>query len=151
MSGPVLRPAVPGDAAAVGACARAAYQLYVPRMDREPAPMLADFPAQIEQGVVTVLESDGALQGFLVMMPRQEDFFVENVAVHPLAQGQGLGRVLMAAAESAARTAGHSQLRLYTNEVMTENLVFYRRLGFVEEGLKIEDGYRRIYLVKQLT
>jgi hypothetical protein len=40
---PQIRRARPEDAARIGAIARAAYVKYVPRIGREPAPMVADF------------------------------------------------------------------------------------------------------------
>jgi hypothetical protein len=37
------------------------------------------------------------------------------------------------------------------NELMTENLHFYRQLGFEEEERRIEDGYHRVFLRKTLV
>jgi hypothetical protein len=34
---------------------------------------------------------------------------------------------------------------------MTEDLQFYQRLGFEEEGRRVQDGYRRVFLRKILT
>ncbi len=42
-----IRPAGPDDLDAVRRIARAAYAPYVPRIGREPAPMVADFTASI--------------------------------------------------------------------------------------------------------
>ena len=149
-----LRPARPEDAPRLEAIARAAYEIYLPRIDRPPAPVLADYPAMIAAGQVTLLElgCEGSLDsiGFLVAFPRLEDYFVENLAIDPLRQGGGHGRFLMAAAEEAARAASRSVVRLYTNEVMTENLAFYERLGYRVEARRLEDGYRRIYFAKTL-
>jgi len=145
-----LRAARPQDAERLQDIARAAYGLYLPRMDRAPAPMLADYAALIAGGQVRTLEADGEVVGFLVAFARADDFFVENVAVTPAAQGAGHGRFLMAAAEAAARAASKDALRLYTNEVMTENVAFYESLGFEVEERRLEDGYRRIFFSKRL-
>jgi ribosomal protein S18 acetylase RimI-like enzyme len=120
-------------------------------MDREPAPLRADYATLIAGGVVYTLAADGGIRGVLVMMPRAGDLFVENVAVDPAFQGRGLGRQLLAFAERAARAARLGAIRLYTNEVMTENLEFYGRLGFVEEARRMEDGYSRVFLRKGLA
>ena len=82
---------------------------------------------------------------------RIERCFIENVAVDPAFQGQGLGRRLMAFAEERAREYGLHELRLYTNEVMVENLAFYRSLGFVEVERHVDEGYRRVFLRKSLA
>jgi ribosomal protein S18 acetylase RimI-like enzyme len=145
-----LRPARPEDAGRLQEIARLAYELYLPRMDRPPAPMLADYRALIVAGQVEVLEAGGAVLGFIVAFPRKGDYFVENLAVAPACQGAGHGRFLMAGAEARARKQGLARVRLYTNEIMTENLAFYRRLGYHEEDKRLEDGYRRVYFVKAL-
>ena len=147
----MIRLARPEDLSKVAACATAAYSLYLPRMDRPPAPLLADYGALIAAGEVHVLESDGVLAGFLVVRPLGGRLFVENVAVDPARQGQGHGRRLMAFAETHARGLGLRALRLYTNEVMPETIPFYDGLGFAVSERLLEDGYRRIYLEKSLA
>jgi ribosomal protein S18 acetylase RimI-like enzyme len=146
-----IRPASADDAPAVAACVNAAYSLYLERMDRPPAPMLADYKTLIAESVVWVLPGEGRLRGVLVMMPREGDLFLENIAVYPDDQGRGLGRMLMAFVEQQARTLGLSAIELYTNAVMTENLAFYPRLGFVETGRQLEDGYHRVFMRKALS
>jgi hypothetical protein len=48
------------------AIARAAYIKYVPRIGREPPPMLADFAAEIAAGHAAVLEITGTVEGCLI-------------------------------------------------------------------------------------
>ncbi len=147
----MIRRARPEDLSKVAACAKAAYSLYLPRMDRPPAPMLADYAELIAADEVYVLESDGRLEGFIVIRPRSGKLFVENLAVDPACQGHGHGRRLMAFAETQAGVLGLPALRLYTNEVMHENIPFYEGLGFAVTERILEDGYRRIYLEKPLA
>ena len=45
-----VRLAAPGEAAILHAIAREAYQHYVPRIGREPAPMSADYGAAVRDG-----------------------------------------------------------------------------------------------------
>jgi ribosomal protein S18 acetylase RimI-like enzyme len=148
-----IRPAHGADLSAVVACVDAAYSKYIVRIGKEPAPMQADYPALIGRGVVHVLPepSTGDLCALIVLWPTGGAMFVENVAVHPRYQGQGLGRRLMAFAEEQARAANLPEVRLYTNEAMTENLAFYRRLGFKETGRRVEEGYSRVFLRKILV
>jgi ribosomal protein S18 acetylase RimI-like enzyme len=70
--------------------------------------------------------------------------------VRPDRQGSGLGRRLIAFAESAARRQGHTELRLYTHATMTENIALYTRLGFRETGRGREAGYDRVFMAKRL-
>ena len=150
MEAPHVRPAEPADCAAIQGCVRAAYAKYRSRMENEPAPLHAEYATLIAQGKVYVLATEDVVCGVLVMMPQADALFVENVAVDPAFQGRGLGWKLMAFAEDEARAAQFTSIHLYTNEVMTENLDFYRRLGFIEEARRVEDGYARVFLRKQL-
>src|SRR5215470_13433390 len=52
----VIRRATEDDVARIVEIARAAYIKYVPRMGREPPPMLADFAAEVAAGRVVVIE-----------------------------------------------------------------------------------------------
>jgi ribosomal protein S18 acetylase RimI-like enzyme len=147
---PGIVPAAPADAAAVRACVRAAYAHYVERIGREPAPMTADYAALIEAGEVWVARAGDGIAGVLVLRPQPPALLVENVAVAPERQGQGLGRRLMAFAEEHARAAGLAEVVLYTNERMTENLRFYPALGFTETGRGVQDGFARVFYRKPL-
>lgn len=145
-----IRQAQAADQRAVWACVRAAYSKYLVRMGREPAPLHADYEALIAQGVVYVLANEEEVRGVLVMMSWERSLLVENAAVDPRFQGQGLGQVLMAFVEQQGRKEQLDEIRLYTNEVMTENLRFYHKLGFEEDGRRVEDGYHRVFLRKGL-
>jgi ribosomal protein S18 acetylase RimI-like enzyme len=143
---PQICPAKAADVQRIAAIARAAYAKYVPRIGREPPPMVADFACFIAREVVVVIEDGGELRGFMIAWPEADAYLVDNVAVDPAAQGRGLGRKLFEHAVSEARRAGLSALRLYTNVAMTENLAMYRRIGFVETHRAIENGLNRVYM-----
>jgi GNAT superfamily N-acetyltransferase len=59
---------------------------------------------------------------------------VEDVAVHPEAQGQGIGRHMMEHARSLAREAGCYKLALSSNQKRVEAHAFYERIGFERHG-----------------
>ena len=146
----LLKAARAADVDDIRACVRAAYRKYVPRMGKEPGPMLADFEAQVAAGQVTVLEAAGRLRGLIVMFPEADHLFVENVAVWPDAQGHGYGRRLLLYAENEARRLGFHEIQLYTEERMTENLTLYPAIGYEESERREEAGYRRVYFRKKL-
>jgi GNAT superfamily N-acetyltransferase len=144
-----IRLATLSDLESIVDCVRCAYSKYIERIGREPAPMLADYASYIKQGDVWVLvEND--IRGLLVAFPEDTYYFIETVAVYPNFQGRGYGKVLMQFAEEQAQVHHLSELRLYTNIAMTENLVFYPKLGFEEVERKTEDGYHRVYFRKRL-
>jgi len=148
--GPQLRPAGPGDRRAIAAIVDAAYGPYVARMGQKPGPMLDDYAGLISDGRVTVLVADDAVVGLVVLIPEADAMLLDNVAVAPGAHGRGFGRMLIACAEETARRSGYTTIRLYTHEVMVENVRLYGRLGYVETGRREERGYRRIYMEKAL-
>ena len=147
---PRIRDARPDDAGRIAAIARAAYLKYVPRIGREPAPMGADFAAEIAAGRVVVVEAGWAVIGYMIAWPQPDGYFIDNVAVDPGAQGRGVGRQLMDHAEREARRHGLSALRLYTNAAMTENLALYGHLGFVETHRAVEQGFHRVFMRRTL-
>ena len=145
---PGLRRATAADLPAIKAIIDAAYAKYLTRMDKPPAPMLRDYGPSVEDGTTWVTGSP--VMAVLTLYPRDDHLFVENVAVHPDAQGRGLGRGLMSFAEQEAARRGLTRMALVTHEVMTENQAIYAHLGYTEVDRRAEDGYRRIYMEKRL-
>ena len=184
-----LRRGVAGDADAIRRLVAEAYAPYRPRLGREPAPVLADYPHVLRTAEVWVIQdgerpqqpgaggsgaggsgaggsgaggsgaggsgaggSGGAqLLGVLVLVPEPDHLLLDNLAVSPQRQGEGLGALLMGHAETRAVQLGRSELRLYTNEVMIENLGYYARRGYRETGRREQDGYRRVFLAKAVS
>ncbi|HTK06725.1 MAG TPA: GNAT family N-acetyltransferase [Ktedonobacteraceae bacterium] len=146
-----IRPAHEADHEAVAGCVQAAYDKYIARIGRKPAPLLADYHALILRDVVYVLVNDDEeICGVLVMMPQENGMFVENIAIDPRFQGQGLGRMLMGFVEQQTRSMQLNAIHLYTHELMTENLRIYHHLGFAEEERRNEGGFHRVFLRKEL-
>ncbi|WP_292294536.1 GNAT family N-acetyltransferase [Marivita sp.] len=143
-----LRPATAEDLPALKLCARAAYARYVPVIGREPAPMVADFARPIADGSVCVATCDAGLAGFILFYPQDDAMLLENVAVHPVFAGHGIGGRLIALCEDKARELGLGRVRLYTNAAMAANLTLYPRLGYRVTGRRTEDGFDRVYFEK---
>jgi N-acetylglutamate synthase-like GNAT family acetyltransferase len=143
-----IRGATIADLPAIQGVITDAYTKYIERIGRPPAPMTADYAAALDRSRVWVLESDDAIVGVLVTEERADHLLLETVAVAPSAQGTGGGRLLLDRAESDAVELGLTEVRLYTNEAMTENLSYYPRHGYRETGRATEDGFRRVYFSK---
>ena len=148
---PRIRPAVASDEAAIRACAEQAYRQYVELIGRKPAPMLADYGAQIAAGQVYVAtDEQGELQGFIVFYAEGRHMLLENVAVTAAGQGKGIGKALVRFCEEATLRLKLGSVRLYTNAKMSANLAIYPRLGYVEIARRLEDGFDRVYFEKTL-
>ncbi len=147
----IIRLAALQDCAAVERIVHAAYAPYVPRIGRQPGPMLDDYATLIREGRVHVLDAEGVIHAILVLIPEERTMLLDNVAVAPGRQGRGDGRKLLEFAEQSARAAGYASIRLYTHEKMTENIALYARIGYVETHRAEEKGLRRVYMTKKLT
>jgi ribosomal protein S18 acetylase RimI-like enzyme len=141
-----IRVASAHDVAQVRAIARAAYAKYVPRIGREPAPMIADYEADLTAQRAVVVEIAGEVRGYMIGWRKGDTYFIENIGVAPQYQGQGLGRRLIEHAVTEARRHRLQALSLYTNEAMTENLAMYTHFGFAETHRVTEKGFRRVYM-----
>jgi GNAT superfamily N-acetyltransferase len=125
-----LRQAVAADAPAIRELTRSAYAKWVPLIGREPKPMTADYDDAVGKHRFDLLYVEGTLAALIETIREADHLLVENVAVSPSFQGRGLGRRLMAHAETLAATSGYGEIRLYTNERFVENIELYRRLGY---------------------
>jgi ribosomal protein S18 acetylase RimI-like enzyme len=144
----VIGKAAPGDLPAIVAIAEAAYTPYIARIGKRPAPMDADFTGAMERGELFVLAAGEDLAGYIVTFPKDGAQFVENVAVAPQLQGQGLGRRLLDFAEAEALRNSLVRMFLYTNVHMTENLEYYPSLGYKEYKRAVEDGFEGCFSKK---
>lgn len=145
-----IRPARPGEAAAICELVRRAYAVYLPRIGREPGPMRDNYDRRVADGEAWVAESDGVIAGVLVLLLRKDHLLMDNVAIEPACQGRGLGKALIHFAEAEARRLGYGEIRLYTHETMVENISMYRRLGYEETGRGRQAGFDRVFMRKPL-
>ena len=108
-----------------------------------------DYAEKIRQGHTFVADDDG-IAGLIVLIHEVDHLLIENVAVDPRRQREGIGRALLSYAETHAHELRASTLRLYTNAAMTENLALYTSLGYPETHRRSENGFQRVYLSKRL-
>lgn len=99
---------------------------------------------RMEMPIVRVLlaEADGRAVGTLTcfVLPLlahggRPAALVEDVAVHPDAQGRGVGRALMDEAMRIARDAGCYKLALSSNSKRSKAHAFYESLGYERHGV----------------
>jgi N-acetylglutamate synthase-like GNAT family acetyltransferase len=112
--------------------------------------MTEDYAGLVEAGSVWVAEQDGDVMGLLVLKIKPDHVLLDNVAVSPDAQGIGMGARLLDFWDEQARQHGRHEVRLYTDEAMTENITYYPRHGYIETHRATGDGYHRVFFTKYL-
>jgi ribosomal protein S18 acetylase RimI-like enzyme len=150
MDKPRIRAAIAADVPAIAQIVDHAYRHYIARMGNPPGPMLEDYAARVSEGVVWVLEEGTVIAAIIVLLPAVNYLLLDNIAVSPHRQGLGLGRRLLAFAETEALRRGYREIRLYTHQTMVENQRLYASIGYEETGRGTEAGYDRVFMHKQL-
>ena len=150
MDKPRIRPAIAADVPAIAKIVDHAYRQYIARMGKPPGPMLEDYGALVSEGAVWVLEEGAVIAAIIVLLPAVNYLLLDNIAVSPNRQGLGLGRRLLAFAETEALRRGYREIRLYTHQTMVENQRLYASIGYQETGRGTEAGYDRVFMRKQL-
>ena len=146
-----IRRADAAEAAAVAALVERAYAPWVAVIGRRPAPMDDDYGARCAAGQAFILERDGARTAVIVLEDAADHLWLDNLAVDPRWQGKGLGRALLDFAEEEARRRGFAEVRLLTHQKMLSNIALYGRLGYVETGRRVEEGFARVFMAKRIA
>lgn len=144
-----LRPAVPSDAAFITSVVQRLGQVPIPswRTPEEVAAadlrhMLPALDDQDASSLILIAENAGEPLGCL-FVTREDDFFsgrhgahVEVVAVKAEAEGQGLARLLLDAAERWAREIGcdHMTLNVFIGNARARSV--YEALGYGAETVR---------------
>ncbi|GAA0646044.1 GNAT family N-acetyltransferase [Streptomyces malaysiensis subsp. malaysiensis] len=143
-----IRPATAADIDAIEAVTDAAYRPYVARIGIRPAPMDADHTTDVAAGRVFV--TGDPVMGVLVLVPESDHLVLESIAVHPDAHRQGMGKRLLAFADTHARALGLPEIRLYTNALMWENQEIYPRYGYEVTERRRDGQYDRVHYRKPI-
>ncbi len=146
----MIREATPADLYAIENIANRAFSPFVAEIGQKPAPMVADFAALIDKGLVEVSVSTSGVKAYCISYPKAAGWHIENLAVLPDHFGKGEGRALVADAETRAAAQGFEAIDLYTNVAMEGAISFYQRLGYTELYRQEEDGFQRAYFKKNL-
>ncbi|MFI0966884.1 GNAT family N-acetyltransferase [Streptomyces sp. NPDC021080] len=144
-----VRVAVGADVAVVKAVIDAAFQPYVERIGIVPVPMEADHAANVAAGRVFV--TGEPVLGLVVVEERPGHLYLDTIAVHPDAHGQGIGGRLLRFVDAHARALGLDEIRLYTNAMMWENQKIYPRYGYEVTERRVNGPYDRINYRKRLA
>jgi ribosomal protein S18 acetylase RimI-like enzyme len=144
----MIRPADAADLPEVERIVHDAYTQYIVRIGKPPGPMEDDYASHVRGHAIWVVGDPVA--GLVVLLGEADHLLLDNIAVDPGRQGQGVGRMLMQFADAEARRRGYRELRLYTHETMVENIALYSRSGWVQTGRGVQNGFARVFFRKVL-
>ena len=126
-----------------------AFEGYIALIGRKPLSMQHDHAKMIAENDVWVLESASEMVGVLELVHNEIDLYIDTVAVKNTQQSKGLGRQLLAFAETRARELGLNAITLCSNERFGL-LGLYARLGYVETHRVDVQGTNAVYFCKML-
>jgi 2-keto-3-deoxy-L-fuconate dehydrogenase len=126
-----LRRATTGDLTSVCRVQSEAYAANRVILGVEPLPLSADYQHIMSIHDVWVVDWGRQIVAVLILSLEPDCLLIWSIATAPAAQGRGIGRVLLAHAESEARRLSRKCVRLYTGEKLTSNIAWYVRYGYV--------------------
>lgn len=138
----ILRRATADDVDALTDCFATAY---APFQALGLPPVTEGIAVDIRDHNVWVAQVDGVVCGSIVVVLGTQAH-IANLAVHPDAGGQGIGKALIEQAMAASAAAGHTTVQLATHAQMTATQAFYRKLGWTQTGLEGNKAYFQIKL-----
>jgi GNAT superfamily N-acetyltransferase len=139
-AGITLRPAVEGDAPAIGAVFDAAVRAgwtYLGDLAGEPMFTAEDWEQlvadhQSPNVLLVAVDEAGDVTGYTAVHPEDGELFL--LFVHPAHAGRGIGRALLGAAHDALRAAGCTEAYLFVHEQNARALAVYAAAGYQQDG-----------------
>jgi GNAT superfamily N-acetyltransferase len=128
-----VREAIPADAEAVADLVNRAFLVERFFVDGDRTSR-AEISRLLEAGTFLLAETDGRLVACVYVELRGERGYFGMLSVDPSRQGEGLGRLLVAAAEDRCRREGCREMEIHVVDLRQELPPIYRRLGYVEVG-----------------
>jgi predicted N-acetyltransferase YhbS len=135
---------VPADAAAVAALIRAAFAAQSVVTDPLPSALRvteAEVVEHLRTGGGAVASAAGGLVGSALWVKKDGRLYLARLAVAPDWRGRGVGKTLVAAAETAARSMGLARVHLSTRLALLDNRRLFAACGFVETACEAHPGY----------
>ena len=116
----------------------------------EPPPVMADYAAIIADMEVWLAEERDRLRGVLILEARDDDLLIWSIAAAPDAQGQGLGQIMLDAAEVRAAQLNRRIIRLNTGAVEKTLVGWYGRHGYEIEATELASSRPLTHMIKRL-
>lgn len=123
--------ASPEDGADLARIFDDAFSFYVTKTGRRPPPMDRDYSRLISDNFVLKLSDGDENVGFAALLPQRRCLYLDAIAIAPVRQRAGGGRLLMEQVEELASELCLTSVQLHT-PARAGPLAFYRGLGYEE-------------------
>jgi ribosomal protein S18 acetylase RimI-like enzyme len=110
---------------------------------------VADLAARQRDGFVLVAQAGERFIGSVFCARKGDALYLTRLATAPDWRRRGVGRALMAAAESEARAGDATRLTLRVRVTLPGNLDYFRKLAFIVTGEGQEDGRTPFYTMER--
>ena len=130
------------------AIAQKAYEKYIERMGKEPAPMR---PVIQKEDMVFICEDNKQVIAFAILVKINDQIILDSIAVDTPHQKKGIGNNFIKFIEQYLIKQKVNKYQLYTNEMMFENIDWYQKIGYKIFKKVTEKGFNRIYFEKELS
>jgi ribosomal protein S18 acetylase RimI-like enzyme len=107
----------------------------------------------MREATAVVAEHDGTVVGSVFYRPQGDTVYLDRLAVLPDWRGHGIGKRLMDIVESRTAELGLEKVTLSVRIALTENQIYYRKLGYEFVAYGTHTGYAEptyMVLAKQL-
>jgi ribosomal protein S18 acetylase RimI-like enzyme len=145
-----FRRATEADRSAIEALQQAAYSRER-LLGLEPPPLKADYADIMTRMEVWLAEERAIVRGVLVLDVQTDDLVIWSIAAAPDAQGQGLGQIMLDAAEVRAEQLGRRIIRLDTGAVQQTLIGWYSRHGYTIESRDTTGDHPVTHMIKRLA
>lgn len=89
----------------------------------------------LDQPFLDRIHAETGITGYTITRePRQDEYYLDSIAVYDSYQGQGIAKGLMAAFEAKAIEIGHTKLSLIVEQDNDRAFALYRKMGYAEDG-----------------
>jgi len=135
------------DADELQKCMHSAYLKYSDRINvKNLPPMNINYKDEIAHFPVWVVEFNNQMIAGLVLVFEGNSALLANIAINPNFQSKGLGNFLLNFAEQETLKRGYSEIKLATHVLFTENVLFYKKQGWV----LVDQDETKVYMKKDL-
>lgn len=95
-------------------------------------------------GYIFFYEQDGFISGTFALIKISEDVFeLGKMAVSKAMRGKGIGQKMLQFCLSFAQQEGWKKLILYSNTSLENSIYIYRKFGFTEVPIDVDNPYAR--------